>query len=158
MGDLISPLSVSYSLQIQKQIHFFLLAFRADSTALSVCTRLFTLTIDVPVSMSATIILSSNDFLRVTTQRHSPSLDIRVDALSLCLNIDDSLVLLFDKHGHLREHLRQLCEGLFDLLDLGMSFLDLAVCASGSSVSIGVEQLRVCTLAISTCASQHIRN
>ena len=64
-----------------------------------------------------------------------------VDTLSLTLDIDDSLVLLFNQHGHFREHLCEFGEGLFDLLDFGMSFLDFTVCTSSSTITVGVEEL-----------------
>ena len=72
-----------------------------------------------------------------------PSLDVMVDTLSLTLDIDDSLVLLFNQHGHFREHLCEFGKGLFDLLDFGMSFLDFTVCASSSTISVGVEKLPI---------------
>jgi hypothetical protein len=71
----------------------------------------------------------------------SPLLDISVDALGLVLNIDNDLVLLLDEHRHFVEHLRELGQGLFNLLDLGMTFLDFTVSATGSSVSVRVEEL-----------------
>ena len=74
---------------------------------------------------------------------HLPSLDVRVYTLSLTFDIDNSLVLLFDQHGHFREHLRELGKGLFDLLDLGVSFLYFTVCTSGSTISVGVEELTI---------------
>ena len=66
-----------------------------------------------------------------------------VDTLSLTLDIDDSLVLLFNQHGHFREHLCEFGKGLFDLLDFGMSFLDFTVCTSGSTISVRVEKLSI---------------
>jgi hypothetical protein len=74
---------------------------------------------------------------------HIPSLDVRVDTLGLTFDIDNSLILLFNQHGHLREHLRELGKGLFDLLDLGVSFLDFTVCASSSTISVRVEKLSI---------------
>jgi hypothetical protein len=63
--------------------------------------------------------------------------------LSLTFDIDNGLVLLFNQHGHFREHLCELGKGLFDLLDFGMSFLDFTVCTSSSTISVRVEELHV---------------
>jgi hypothetical protein len=68
--------------------------------------------------------------------------------LSLTFNVDNGLVLLFDQHGHLGEHLCELGEGLFDLLDFGMSFLDFSVCTSGSAISVGVEELYISPVSV----------
>lgn len=65
-----------------------------------------------------------------------PLVDIPVDALRLSLDINNGLVLLLDEDGHLGEHLRQLGEGPLNLLDLGVSLLHLAVCASCRAVSV----------------------
>lgn len=72
-----------------------------------------------------------------------PSLDIRVDTLSLTFDVDNGLVLLLDQHGHLREHLCEFGKGLFDLLDFSMSFLYFSVCTSSSTVSVRVEELHI---------------
>jgi len=112
-----------YLRQIQKQIHFFLLAARAEATAFSVCCRL-------PVSHRPGI-----------PGEDVPSLDVRVYSLCLTFDVDDSLVLLFNQHGHFREHLCEFGKGLFDLLNFGMSFLNFTVCTSSSTVSVRVEEL-----------------
>lgn len=72
-----------------------------------------------------------------------PSPDVRVDTLSLTFDVDDGLVLLFNQHGHFREHLCEFGKGLFDLLDFGMSFLDFAVCTSSSTITVRVEELPI---------------
>jgi hypothetical protein len=61
--------------------------------------------------------------------------------LGLTFDVDNGLVLLLDEHGHFREHLCELGEGLFDLLDFGVSFLYFTVCASSGTVSVRVEEL-----------------
>ena len=71
----------------------------------------------------------------------APSLDVSVDALRLRFDLDDCLVLLLDEHGHFREHLGQLGQGLFDLLDFRVSFLHLAIGATGRTIAVRVEQL-----------------
>jgi hypothetical protein len=74
---------------------------------------------------------------------HIPSLDVRVDTLGLTFDVDNSLVLLFDQHGHLREHLCEFGKGLLDLLDFGVSFLDFTVCTSSGTISVRVEELSI---------------
>jgi hypothetical protein len=63
--------------------------------------------------------------------------------LRLTFDVDNSLVLLFDQHSHFREHLCEFGEGLFDLLNFGMSFLDFTVCTSSSTISVRVEELSI---------------
>lgn len=67
-----------------------------------------------------------------------PSLHVGIDLLRVVLDRGDRLVLLFDQHAHLVEHLGQLGQGAFDLLDVVVSLLDLAQRASGVAVSVRV--------------------
>lgn len=65
-----------------------------------------------------------------------------IHTLRLRLDLSDRLVLLLDEHGHFVKHLRELGKGLFNLLDLGVAFLHLAVGAARSAIAVRVEQLR----------------
>lgn len=64
-----------------------------------------------------------------------------VYTLRLRLNLRDRLILLLDQHRHLVKHLSELGQGLFNLLDLGVAFLHLAVGTTSGTVAVRVEQL-----------------
>ena len=110
--------------EIKKQIHFFLLAALADLTAFSVCVKLCG--ISKMISMEIFCL---------------PALDIIIHTLRLSLHIDDDLILLFNQHAHLLEHLRKLCKRSLDFLNFGVSLLHLPVGPSRRAVSVGIEQL-----------------
>lgn len=87
---------------------------------------------------------------------YETGLDVVVDALSLSLDIGDDLVLLLNEHAHLLvslvfadrathlvEHLGELSQSPLNLLDVGMSLLDLAVRSTGGAVAVRVEELQV---------------
>lgn len=67
-----------------------------------------------------------------------PGLHVGIDLLRVVLDHGERLVLLFDEHGHFVEHLRELGQGLFDLLDVVISLLNLAEGAPGVTVSVRV--------------------
>lgn len=64
-----------------------------------------------------------------------------VDAHGLSFHIDNRLILLLHQHGHFLEHLSELGQCLFDLLNLEVTFLNLSVSSSSGTVSVRVEQL-----------------
>lgn len=70
-----------------------------------------------------------------------PGLHVGIDLLRVVLDHGERLVLLFDEHGHFVEHLRELGQGLFDLLDVIISLLNLAKGAPGVAISVRVEEL-----------------
>jgi len=84
-----------------------------------------------------------------------------VYALRRVLDVDNHLILLLDQHGHLLEHLRQLRQRPLDLLDLGVSLLDLSVRSTGRAIPVRVEQLMSGHIPIVLCGThslgEHLR-
>lgn len=109
---------------IQKQIHFFRRAALAFAIAPS----------------SSVLLQVSDMFPSLLRCDDVPLADVHVDLGGLSVDLVDGLVLLLDEHRHLVHHLSELRQALLDLLDLGVTLLDLAVGATCGTVRVGVEE------------------